>query len=51
MSNEELFRQVENLLERKLTQEECKFLAVAGETLKPDKKLPYQTVKINARIA
>ena len=51
MSNEELFRQVETLLERKLTKEEYKFLAVAGQSLKPEKKPSSQTARPNARIA
>jgi len=51
MSNEEIFRQVETLLERKLTQEECKFLTVASQSFKPEKKPPQQTAKTGAKIA
>jgi hypothetical protein len=45
MSNEELFQQVESLLDRKLTPEEYTFLTVAKESLKPDKNPPHQIAK------
>ena len=51
MSNEEILRQVESLLERKLTREEYKFLAVASQALKQEKKPSHPTAKPNARIA
>jgi len=52
MSNEEIIKQVENLLERKLTQEECRFLTVAGGRLGQDSKKPIpQTVKVTTKIA
>jgi len=37
MSNEQLFQQVQLLLQRNLTPEECKFLALAGATLQHKK--------------
>ena len=50
MSNEELLKQVERLLERKLTPEEHKFLLIANESLQPHKKPPRQEAK-TAKIA
>ena len=51
MSNEELFRQVEVLLQRKLTSEERRFLVLASEVLNQKKKPPYKVVKVSAKIA
>jgi len=45
MSNKQLFRQVEGLLERKLTPEEHTFLTLASETLKLPRKPPQQASK------
>ena len=45
MSNEEILKQVEILLERKLTPEEHKFLTIANEGLKSSKKPPQQMSK------
>lgn len=52
MSNQELFKQVEHLLQRQLTPEECKFLALASEVLQkkegPPRKTPTKNTKIVA---
>ncbi|MGC2108858.1 MAG: hypothetical protein WA655_05030 [Candidatus Korobacteraceae bacterium] len=52
MSNQQLFEQVENLLRRKLTPEECKFLALANEVLQQKKDPPRNSrkEKENAKI-
>ena len=51
MSNEELFKKVEYLLERKLREEECKFLEVAGELLLDAKKELRQPMRLTSRVA
>lgn len=52
MSNEELFKKVEYLLERKLREEECKFLEVAGELLlDPKKTRPQEAIRPTSRVA
>jgi len=51
MSNEQLFRQVEILLQRKLTPEEGRFLVLASEVVNQKKKPPYKVAKASAKIA
>ena len=45
MSNEDILKQVEILLERKLTPEEHKFLVIANEGMKSPRKPPQQSSK------
>jgi hypothetical protein len=51
MSNDELFQQVQLLLQRKLTPEECRFLTLAGEVLNGKHKPPQETKKERTKIA
>ncbi len=51
MRNEELFRPVERLLERKLSPEECKFLTAASEVLEPKKKDVAKAATANPKVA
>lgn len=50
MSNEQLFQQVSFLLQRNLTPEERKFLALAGQTIRLQKDLPPKAANGKSRI-
>jgi hypothetical protein len=51
MSNEELFQRVQLLLQRKLTPEECRFLAIANKVLSADKKPLQKAAAASVRVA
>jgi hypothetical protein len=51
MSSEELFRQVERLLQRKLSAEECKFLIVARQVNNLKKKAVAKAANGSSRVA
>jgi hypothetical protein len=51
MRNEELFKQVERLLQRKLSPEECKFLVVASQVNNPKKKAVAKAATGSFRVA
>ena len=50
MRSEDLFKQVERLLQRKLSAEECKFLIVASQVNNPEKKAVAKATA-NSRVA
>jgi hypothetical protein len=51
MHNEEIFKQVERLLQRKLSPEECKFLIVASQVNNPEKKAVAKAATGTSRVA
>lgn len=51
MRNEQLFQQVEQLLQRKLSPEECKFLIVASQVSNPEKKALAKAAAANPKVA
>jgi len=51
MRNEELFKHVEQLLQRKLSAEECKFLTVASQVSNPKKKDLATAATANPKVA
>ena len=51
MRSEELFKQVERLLQRKLSPEECKFLIVASQVNNPEKKAVAKAATGTSRVA
>jgi hypothetical protein len=51
MHSEELFKQVERLLQRKLSPEECKFLIVASQVNNPKKQALAKAATANPRVA
>ena len=51
MHSGELFKQVERLLQRKLSPEECKFLTAASEVLEPKKKDVAKAATANPKVA
>lgn len=51
MHSEELFKQVERLLQRKLSPEEYKFLVVASQVNNPKKKAVARAATGTSRVA
>ena len=51
MRSEDLFKQVERLLQRKLSPEECKFLVVASQVNNPKKKALAKAATANSKVA
>jgi len=51
MHSAELFKQVERLLQRKLSPEECKFLVVASQVNNPEKKAVAKAATASPRVA
>ncbi len=51
MHSEELFKQVERLLQRKLSPEEYKFLVVASQVSNPKKKAVAKPATARSRVA